>query len=583
MLVCKIVNFKLAFKKNNKKYISFSTYEEVVCHPGPNLNVIIGPNGTGKSTIIAAIILGLGGTPKTIGRGSKIGEYVRNGCTEAIIHIKLLGNNDNDTYLITRSFNINNQTKWYINEQLCSEQDIKMLNKKLNIQVNNLCQFLPQDRVQDFAKLNKKELLTNTQIAIGRADLLGKQEELIKMEKQVSVLSKDVDKITQQLEQVESDMSRLEGRVKNYNDRKAFLEDVDHIKRKLSWNKYENLNKRMTDVSQDLTKATDIVETKKNKLLPVQKKIQNFNSKLIAIQQELKNSNKTIQNKEIEALNITEEIENSQTKQRECYCEMNIKMKAIEQSTAEVQQMQQKIDKLINDERDYVRQHGDDEEIYKKIRNSTTELHKFNQIIEDLDQKRIDISKELRRHRDKETFVNGKIQDMQNLKEKRLELLRRIDPDAHRGVLWLRENKHLFKSNVYEPMMIELDVCNKEHSKYLESIIPKRDKVAFTCESYEDMNTLIQRLREGMGLSINALHSGPEHAALSTYKAPIPIEQIRQFGFYAYVKDLVKGPEAIMKFLCRMYRIHCIPIGDDKTFDMSEKVPNVFKLFFSGT
>lgn len=31
--------------------------------------------------------------------------------------------------------------------------------RQFNIQVDNLCQFLPQDRVQDFAKLNQQELL----------------------------------------------------------------------------------------------------------------------------------------------------------------------------------------------------------------------------------------------------------------------------------------------------------------------------------------------------------------------------------------------------------------------------------------
>lgn len=36
--------------------------------------MIIGPNGTGKSTMVAAIILGLGGTPKIVGRGSKVSQ-----------------------------------------------------------------------------------------------------------------------------------------------------------------------------------------------------------------------------------------------------------------------------------------------------------------------------------------------------------------------------------------------------------------------------------------------------------------------------------------------------------------------------
>lgn len=44
-------------------------------YPGPHLNMIVGPNGTGKSTMVAAIILGLGGNPKTVGRGTKVNEF----------------------------------------------------------------------------------------------------------------------------------------------------------------------------------------------------------------------------------------------------------------------------------------------------------------------------------------------------------------------------------------------------------------------------------------------------------------------------------------------------------------------------
>ena len=37
---------------------------------------------------------------------------------------------------------------------------------RLNIQVGNLCQFLPQDKVADFAKMNQQELLENTEKAV---------------------------------------------------------------------------------------------------------------------------------------------------------------------------------------------------------------------------------------------------------------------------------------------------------------------------------------------------------------------------------------------------------------------------------
>ena len=37
---------------------------------------------------------------------------------------------------------------------------------KLNIQVGNLCQFLPQDKVTDFARMTQQELLENTEKAV---------------------------------------------------------------------------------------------------------------------------------------------------------------------------------------------------------------------------------------------------------------------------------------------------------------------------------------------------------------------------------------------------------------------------------
>jgi hypothetical protein len=42
------------------KLTNFVTYTSAVFYPGPRLNMIIGPNGTGKSTLVCAICLGLG-------------------------------------------------------------------------------------------------------------------------------------------------------------------------------------------------------------------------------------------------------------------------------------------------------------------------------------------------------------------------------------------------------------------------------------------------------------------------------------------------------------------------------------------
>ena len=45
------------------KLKNFVTYTEAEFYPNPSLNMVIGPNGTGKSTLVCAICLGLGWGP----------------------------------------------------------------------------------------------------------------------------------------------------------------------------------------------------------------------------------------------------------------------------------------------------------------------------------------------------------------------------------------------------------------------------------------------------------------------------------------------------------------------------------------
>lgn len=46
------------------KLTDFVTYTSAEFFPGPRLNMVIGPNGTGKSTLVCAICLGLGWGPQ---------------------------------------------------------------------------------------------------------------------------------------------------------------------------------------------------------------------------------------------------------------------------------------------------------------------------------------------------------------------------------------------------------------------------------------------------------------------------------------------------------------------------------------
>lgn len=139
------------------KCVNVLTYDEVEITPCEKLNLIIGANGSGKSTLISAIILGLGGNPAIVGRATELQKYVKNGKKNALIEIELYSPDGND--VVVRQYNVKNQSRFKLNGREIQIDKVHKLMRKYNIQINNLCQILPQEKLEEFAKMNDHERL----------------------------------------------------------------------------------------------------------------------------------------------------------------------------------------------------------------------------------------------------------------------------------------------------------------------------------------------------------------------------------------------------------------------------------------
>ncbi|MPC36508.1 Structural maintenance of chromosomes protein 5 [Portunus trituberculatus] len=69
--------------------LTIRTFNEVEVRPKPRLNLIYGRNGSGKSTILSAICLCLGGKAQVLGRSKEVFDYVKIGKTEAILEVEV--------------------------------------------------------------------------------------------------------------------------------------------------------------------------------------------------------------------------------------------------------------------------------------------------------------------------------------------------------------------------------------------------------------------------------------------------------------------------------------------------------------
>ena len=202
-------------------------------YPGEYLNLIIGPNGTGKSTIVAAIVLGMGGNCKLLSRSKDISDFVKNGKTKANVEIDIVTSNGIVTF--HREFNKDNKESFSIDGRAVSYKKYLEKTKEFNIQIDNLCQFLPQDRVQDFTKMNSQELLKNTQNSVCTPETIEIYNQLLNQREIQKNFNKRNDDNIAKLKDAEERNEHLKAQIEAAAARNALLEDFAMCQRKVAW------------------------------------------------------------------------------------------------------------------------------------------------------------------------------------------------------------------------------------------------------------------------------------------------------------------------------------------------------------
>lgn len=115
---------------------NFLTHSEATVFPSAELNILIGPNGTGKSSIVAAIIIGMGGSTKILSEHNKLSDYVKNGTDRSKVTVTIYRDSHGNRARFCREFGRDNKSTFTIDGRKCTEKHYLEEVNALNIQVN---------------------------------------------------------------------------------------------------------------------------------------------------------------------------------------------------------------------------------------------------------------------------------------------------------------------------------------------------------------------------------------------------------------------------------------------------------------
>ncbi|XP_074942853.1 structural maintenance of chromosomes protein 6 [Phalacrocorax aristotelis] len=265
---------------------------------GSNLNFVVGNNGSGKSSVLTALIVGLGGKATATNRGSSLKMFVRDGETSADISITLR-NQGRDAFkpelyggsiIVNQHINLEGSRSYKLKSKsgtLISSKKEELLGilDHFNIQVDNPVSVLTQEMSKHFLQSKNEG---------DKYKFFMKATQLEQMKEDYSSIMKTKENTCTQIEQ---GVERLQELKQLYFEKKehyksiAFVNDMrnhlEDLKHKMAWAVVGEMEKEIEPIKEGIRAEEGNTEKFVQKLEECRAKVSEAEEKYKAIQDKL--------------------------------------------------------------------------------------------------------------------------------------------------------------------------------------------------------------------------------------------------------------------------------------------------------
>ena len=547
---------------------------------GPNLNVIVGPNGSGKSTIVNGICLGLAGKTSVLGRATNMSDFIRVGAEQAQIEVELFIP-EKENVVVGRRWQHDNKTHWTIDGRKATGKEVEKLVEQYRIQVDNLCQFLPQDKVHDFSRLDSKGLLNSTVDAVGDSTLKEKHQELKELQNLLNEGDDLFERKKQMLNEKTVQCQRLEEEVKAFEDKKKIEDKIQLLQGRLLWSKLDEVKKETRAKKEVKEIAARKLEKEESRLDPLKDALKEAKQRKQKMEVKLTKGNDRIKENRIKAQTHSKNIEKLEEKVNAVSDELEEINRREQENEEEIRKLKITIAEL---EAEYK---GNDQEVSvgpQEVEQARKAAHLKQRQVEDIVGERDNLNHSLTELKKSMSWIQKDLDELRNVDKQKLQILKSSNQDAFKACMWLRDHLDQFQGQVFEPFIVCANMINPANAVFVESSIGQRDMTAFFFSEATDMNKFLNIMRQEKGWKmVSAVQFPPTTAA--SFVPEIPASDLHQYGFISYVREMVSAPDGVLAFMCRNYSLHRVAVFQTQAEKYNDMFVDDFGLtkFYFGT
>lgn len=441
--------------------VNFMCHQSLNVDLGPHLNFIVGENGSGKSAILTAITICLGGKASSTNRGGSLKAFIKEGQHEAILIIKIKNQGDDayqpllygDTIVVERRFNRNGTSSFKVmsaNGKVISrkKQEVDDIVEYYCLQVDNPLNVLSQDNARQF--LNQSTAKQKYKFFLQGVQLQQLDDDYRVIEDFMNSNENKVGDLEIKLANARQDFDRAKKNYALVMESEGMRQQHRLLRQKLVWSQVADVERKLAENGEKIVQADGSigdaernVEEKTQELEVMDEQIREAEQSLEAVKQEengLQANVDDAQQKHEDAMKLFSQLYTDERDAHSQTTSASATIKEYEQTIREEEQRLQDLngDALTrkNDElqaaraksADFEKESGDAKrrvpDLNRDIEKATTELKTVDQLIS---QKQSDVTVVQKRIRELEQG-QGSLYDA--YERQMPDLLRMIEEDA---------------------------------------------------------------------------------------------------------------------------------------------------------
>ncbi|GBE83226.1 Structural maintenance of chromosomes protein [Sparassis crispa] len=225
---------------------------QFMCHKyltfqfGPQINFIIGHNGSGKSAVLSALTVALGGKANSTGRGSGLKSFIREGQSVAEVTVCLKNQGEEaykpkdygKTIVITRRFTREGSSSYKIKSKegkvvSTKREELSAICDHMNIQVDNPMNILTQDAARQF--LSASQPADKYKFFLRGTQLSQLSEEYQTCLENISQTQKVLKRKSEVIPDLQDALEEATARFREANKAREQRHKADELKKELAW------------------------------------------------------------------------------------------------------------------------------------------------------------------------------------------------------------------------------------------------------------------------------------------------------------------------------------------------------------